>query len=75
MFSKMKKIPYAWKAFKARLNDTHPKEQFDYAILMAKQIAQQNPEALVDLVKLIGMPYQAQYISHIVTSWKVSNKV
>jgi hypothetical protein len=66
MFLKMKKIPYAWKVFKASLNDTHPKVQFDYSILMAKQIVQQNPEALVDLVKLIGMPYQAKYISHIV---------
>jgi len=66
MFSKIKKIPHAWKAFIESLNDTPPKAQFDYSILMAKQIVQQNPEALVDLVKLIGKPYQTKYISHIV---------
>jgi len=66
MFSKIKKILYACEAFKKALHDTPPKVQFDSSIFMANQIAQQNPEALVDLVKLIGKPYQTKYISHVV---------
>ena len=66
IYSKIRKLPYAWKTFIEALNNTQSKKQFSNTISMAKEIAQENPKALVDLVKLIGKPYQTKHISGVV---------